>query len=204
METASNEAKRMNCIGFEVKHTRAMDPSDGICAASLAAQLNWRKTHATIHRRWSRLAPKLVGGRIGLRRVDQPSGPGPVDSASAESNPGDRIGWTRAPANPVKPVLQWTADRAEGVGARVRPTWMDAQSSAGQSDALNPMRSRRRAVHPIANGWPSRPVPLPIQSTGHHRPSRANRIPNPMPSARPRLTQESDPVDQIQCNPEFC
>ena len=79
METASNEAKRMNCIGFEVKHTRAMDPSVGICAASLGAQLNWRKTHATIHRRWSRLAPKLVGGRIGLRRVDQPSGPGPVE-----------------------------------------------------------------------------------------------------------------------------
>ena len=44
METASNGIKRMNCTELKVKHTRAMDPSDGIRAARLAAQWN-RRAH---------------------------------------------------------------------------------------------------------------------------------------------------------------
>ena len=71
-----------------------------------------------------RSPPKQIGARTRLHRVKRPSRPSPMESASIEPNSEDRVGGTGTPgtpANAVELALQWTADRTEGIGARVQP-----------------------------------------------------------------------------------
>ena len=208
METASNRAKRMDCTQCNVKHTRAMDPSDGIRAARLAAQRNQMARRGAIHRNWSAQTSKRSGGRLGLEPAGEASRPGPSDDASTQRNPGDWIRRTTTPdtpANPVKRTLHRTADRAEGVGGRAQPTRMDARSSAGRSDGGFFQRGRgdgpsvglsiaghqcspRGPLDGLALNGPRRPIALCIRRRPHERGS----------------TQQSDPVDGVGSRPRFC